>query len=117
MSERIYLHKTHKIETISFNQISDFKTLSFLYDIIIKKTNSKPLQGLFDIENGNILQIPRDVIQFMHDNVSSLTSDDLFEVRMNERDNSLTWADMADMLHSLLEDSDKDNNFIVLSQF
>ena len=52
----------------------------------------------------------------MHDNVSSLTSDDLFEVRMNERDNSLTWADMADMLHSLLEDSDKDNNFIVLSQ-
>lgn len=117
MSERIYLHKTHKIETKRFDSISDFKTLSLLYDIIIIKTKSKPLQGLFDIENDNVIQIPRDVIQFMHDNVSSLTSDDLFEVRMNEGDSSLTWADMADMLHSLLEDSDKDNNFIVLSQF
>jgi hypothetical protein len=56
-------------------------------------------------------------VQFMHDNVFKLTSDDLFEVRINEKDNSLTSADMADMLHSLLEDSDQDNNFIVLSRF
>ena len=117
MSERIYLHKTHKIETRSFNQISDFNTLSLLYDTINQKTNSEPLQGLFDVENSNILEIPRDVVQFMHDNVFKLTSDDLFEVRINEKDNSLTSADMADMLHSRLEDSDQDNNFIVLSRF
>lgn len=117
MSERIYLHKTHKIETKRFYSISDFKTLSILYDAIIKKTNATPLQGLFDVENDNIIEMPRKIVQFMHDNVSKLNDSDLFEIKINEKDDTIGWADMADMLHTLLIDSDQDNAFIILSMF
>lgn len=118
MSTNLYVHKVHKIETERLSQINELSTLGILFNLIVVKTNKNPLQegGMIDCD-GDIIEIPRKVVQFMHDNVSKLNSSDLEEVKANEGDHTISWADMADMLHSILEDSDKDNNFIILSKF